>query len=202
MLEAISLQCVRGERELFHDLSFVLSSGEMLLVSGPNGSGKTSLLRLLCGLSPPASGEIRWQGESVRAQRSEYCRHMTYLGHHNGVKEELTPLENLRVAAGVASVDVVETRLHAALDRVGLAGYEELPAKLLSQGQKRRVALARLLLADARLWILDEPLAALDVQAVALVEEMLAAHLAGGGLAVLTTHQPLNISVNVEIHVG
>lgn len=202
MLEAISLQCVRGERELFHDLSFALGSGEMLLVSGPNGAGKTSLLRLLCGLSPPASGEIRWQGESVPAQRSEYCRHMAYLGHHNGVKEELTPLENLRVATAVAGVATAEEKMSAALDRVGLAGYEELPAKLLSQGQKRRVALARLLLADARLWILDEPLAALDVQAVALVEEMLAAHLASGGLAVLTTHQPLNISCNFEIRVG
>lgn len=202
MLEAISLQCVRGERELFNNLSFALDSGEMLLVSGPNGAGKTSLLRLLCGLSPPASGEIRWQGESVRAQRSEYCRHMAYLGHHNGVKEELTPLENLRVATGVAGVDAGDVKLHAALDRVGLAGYEELPAKLLSQGQKRRVALARLLLADASLWILDEPLAALDVQAVALVEDMLAAHLAGGGLAVLTTHQPLNISFNFEIRIG
>lgn len=202
MLEAISLHCIRGERELFHNLSFVLDSGEMLLASGPNGSGKTSLLRLLCGLSPPASGEIRWQGEAVRAQRSEYCRHMTYLGHHNGVKEELTPLENLRVATAVAAVEINEVKLHAALDRVGLAGYEELPAKLLSQGQKRRVALARLLLADASLWILDEPLAALDVQAVVLVEEMLAAHLAGGGLAVLTTHQPLKVSVACEIRIG
>lgn len=202
MLEAISLQCIRGERELFNNLSFALDSGEMLLVSGPNGAGKTSLLRLLCGLSPPASGQILWQGEPVRVQRSKYCRRMTYLGHHNGVKEELTPLENLRVATGVAGVDAGEGKLHAALDRVGLAGYEELPAKLLSQGQKRRVALARLLLADARLWILDEPLAALDVQAVVLVEEMLAAHLADGGLAVLTTHQPLNISFHFEIRIG
>jgi heme exporter protein A len=202
MLEAISLQCVRGERELFNNLSFSLGSGQMLLLSGPNGSGKTSLLRLLCGISPPASGEVRWQGESVRSRRGEYCRGMTYLGHHNGVKEELTPLENLRMATAVADIVAGEDTIRAALDRVGLAGYEELPAKQLSQGQKRRVALARLLLARAPLWILDEPLAALDVQAVALVEEVLAAHLAEGGLAVLTTHQPLNVRIDVEIRVG
>jgi heme exporter protein A len=202
MLEAISLQCVRGERELFNNLSFSLGSGQMLLLSGPNGSGKTSLLRLLCGISPPASGEVRWQGESVLSRRGEYCRGMTYLGHHNGVKEELTPLENLRMATAVADIVAGEDTIRAALDRVGLAGYEELPAKQLSQGQKRRVALARLLLAKAPLWILDEPLAALDVQAVALVEEVLAAHLAEGGLAVLTTHQPLNVRIDVEIRVG
>lgn len=202
MLEAVSLQCVRGEHALFSDLSFKLGAGEMLLVSGPNGAGKTSLLRLLCGLSQPAAGEVRWQGECVRGQRGEYCKQMAYLGHHNGVKDELTALENLRAAADVAGVAAGGDALLAALEHVGLRGHEDLPAKLLSQGQKRRVALARLLLADARLWILDEPLAALDVQAVVLVEDMLAAHLARGGMAVLTTHQPVNVSISCEIRIG
>lgn len=202
MLEAISLQCVRGDRELFNDLDFVLGSGEMLLVSGSNGTGKTSLLRLLCGLSQPTSGEVRWQGENIHDQRSDYCHNMAYLGHHNGVKEELSPMENLSFAATVAGVVVPENKIVAVLNRVGLNGYEELPAKLLSQGQRRRVALARLLLAESRLWILDEPLAALDVQAVALVEEMLSEHLKAGGLVVLTTHQPLKVSFNFEIRVG
>lgn len=202
MLEAISLQCVRGERELFNGLSFALAAGEMLLLSGPNGAGKTSLLRLLCGVSPPESGELRWRGTRINGSRSEYCRQMVYLGHHNGIKEELTPLENLRVQAAVMDVTVQDSALYAALQRVGLGGFEELPARFLSQGQKRRVALARLLLADALLWILDEPLAALDVQAVALVESLLEAHLAKGGMAVLTTHQPIGVRVSLEIKVG
>lgn len=202
MLEAISLQCVRGERELFNGLSFALAAGEMLLLSGPNGAGKTSLLRLLCGVSPPESGEVCWRGENIRGSRGEYCRQMVYLGHHNGIKEELTPLENLRVQVAVMDVAVRDDALYAALQRVGLGGFEELPARFLSQGQKRRVALARLLLADALLWILDEPLAALDVQAVALVESLLEAHLAKGGMAVLTTHQPIGVRVSLEIKVG
>lgn len=202
MLQAISLLCLRGERELFRNLDFALGAGEMLLVSGRNGAGKTSLLRLVCGLARPEAGEVRWAGENVRSRRETYARAMAYLGHHNGVKDELTPLENLRASAALAGIATDESALRAALDRVGLAECEDLPARHLSQGQKRRAALARLTLADACLWVLDEPLASLDVNAAALLEGMLASHLGRGGVVVLTTHQPLGMRPTREIRIG
>jgi heme exporter protein A len=192
-LAANALECVRGGRRLFHSLSFSLAPGEMLEVMGPNGSGKTSLLRMLCGLLPPTAGEINWQGANISSLKEEYLKGLDYLGHANGVKAELSALENLRIAGGLNGSRPVEEKITAALERMGLSGQEARPVKTLSQGQQRRLALARLLTGGKALWILDEPLTALDTDAVHLVESVLGVHLEGGGMAVLTTHQPLDV---------
>lgn len=191
MLEVAHLTCQRGERTLFTDLSFTLSAGELLQVAGPNGSGKTSLLKLLCGLTPPLEGTIRWQDTPARGE--DFRHNLLYIGHQNAVKEDLTALENLRIATDFAGEPLSDAQALAALARMGLAGREHLPAKVLSQGQKRRVTLARLLVSRAPLWILDEPLTALDVRAVELIQLRLAEHLAQQGMVVLTTHQPLQV---------
>lgn len=191
MLEAAHLTCQRGERTLFTNLSFTLGTGELLQIAGPNGSGKTSLLKLLCGLSPPFAGEIRWRGAPARGE--DFRRQLFYLGHQHAVKEELSALENLQISAELADEALSDVEALDALDRMGLAGREHLPAKVLSQGQKRRVALARLLVSKAPLWILDEPLTALDTAAVDLIQARLAAHLANQGSVVLTTHQALQV---------
>ncbi len=191
MLEAANLTCQRGERTLFSGLSFTLAPGELLQVGGANGSGKTSLLKLLCGLSPPLTGTIHWQGAAARGE--DFRRKLLYLGHQNAVKEELSALENLRVACDLAGEPLNEAQALSALGEIGLAGREHLPAKVLSQGQKRRVTLARLLLSRAPLWILDEPLTALDVLAVELIQSRLAQHIAQQGMVVLTTHQALQV---------
>lgn len=194
MLEVNDLGCARGDHRLFSGLSFALSPGELLQVQGPNGSGKTTLLRALCGLLAPEAGEIRWRGESIQELGETYCAELVYLGHHNAIKDELNALENLRINAGLAGQVLDEGQARAALRRMGLRGKEWLPVKVLSQGQRRRVALARLLVCDAPLWVLDEPLAALDVGAVDLMQELIAAHLVNGGMAVFTTHQPLQVN--------
>jgi len=191
MLEAAHLTCQRGERTLFTGLSFTLSAGELLQVAGPNGSGKTSLLKLLCGLSPPLEGTVNWQNAPVRGE--DFRRNLLYIGHQNAVKEDLSALENLRIATDFAGEPLSDAQALAALARMGLAGREHLPAKVLSQGQKRRVTLARLLVSRAPLWVLDEPLTALDVRAVELIQLRLAEHLARQGMVVLTTHQPLQV---------
>ena len=191
MLEVVHLTCLRGERTLFTNLSFTLSPGELLQVGGANGSGKTSLLRMLCGLSVPVAGEIRWRNAAARG--AEFNRDLLYISHHSAVKEELTPLENLLIASTFAAAPLAPTQALEALNRIGLGGREHLPTKALSQGQKRRVGLARLLVSNAPLWILDEPLTALDVLAVELIQSRLAEHLAQHGMIVLTTHQTLQV---------
>lgn len=193
MLEADNLECVRGERRLFKGLGFRLQAGELLYLQGRNGAGKTSLLRMLIGLLPPESGEIRWQGQSIRTLADEFRSNLCYLGHHNAIKEELTPLENLMAAARLAEEDLSEDEAIDALEQVGLAGREDLACKYLSQGQKRRVALARLVKEKRLLWVLDEPFVALDVAAVEWLAGLIGAHLQRGGLAVMTTHQPVDI---------
>jgi heme exporter protein A len=192
-LEANALECVRGERRLFQDLSFSVEPGELLEVSGPNGSGKTSLLRMLCGLLAPTAGEILWRGANIRTLKEEYFKGLAYLGHSGGVKAELSAAENLFISGGLAGSPPDGEKIGAALGRMGLRGSEALPVKTLSQGQQRRLALARLLLSDKALWILDEPLTALDRVGVGLVQSVLEEHLAGGGMAVLTTHQPFDV---------
>lgn len=193
MLEADNLECVRGERRLFKGLGFKLEAGELLYLQGKNGAGKTSLLRMLIGLLPPEDGEIRWQGQSIRKLADEFRSELCYLGHHNAIKEELTPLENLLAAAKLAEEELSEDDAIDALEQVGLAGREDLACKYLSQGQKRRVALARLVKERRLLWVLDEPFVALDVAAVAWLAGIIGAHLQRGGLCVMTTHQLVDI---------
>lgn len=185
------LACARGERTLFTAMNFELRLGQLLLVRGGNGRGKTSLLRLLCGLASPIDGEVRWRGEPIHRTREVYHREMTYVGHVNGVKDDLTPIENLRMAASIADRPLDEAHALATLKQMGLERCLDLPARVLSFGQRRRVALAGLIVSGALLWILDEPLTGLDVHGVALVESLLCAHVAKGGMVVMTTHQPL-----------
>lgn len=202
MLEADNLECVRGERRLFAGVGFRLEAGELLYLQGKNGAGKTSLLRMLIGLLPPESGDIRWKGASIKSEefRSELC----YLGHLNAIKEELTPLENLMAAARLADEELSEDDALDALERVGLAGREDLACKYLSQGQKRRVALARLVKEKRALWILDEPFVALDVAAVDWLAGLISGHLQRGGMAVMTTHQKVDIPAGTvrELRLG
>jgi heme exporter protein A len=193
MLEVSNLACSRGDHRLFTGLSFSLSAGQIMQVHGANGSGKTSLLRALCGFLMPDEGQISWCGQSTRELDEEYLADMLYLGHLNSIKDELSALENLRISAGLSGVVLEEKEAMGILRRMGLRGREMLPTKVLSQGQRRRVALARLLVNDAKLWILDEPLAALDVGAVGLVQELIAEHLAKQGMVIFTTHQPLQV---------
>jgi heme exporter protein A len=185
---------VRGERLLFSNISFSLSPGEFLQLTGPNGSGKTSLLRIICGLMVPEDGEIRWQGAQIRSLAEEYSRSITYIGHRSAVKEELSSLENLRISSGLAGFEVSRAQAKEALSRVGLAGRENLPARYLSEGQRRRSALARLLTCNTVLWLLDEVLASLDHAAVTLIEAVIGEHLSKGGIAIVATHQELHIS--------
>lgn len=193
MLEGKDLTCVRGERTLFSHLDFSLGEGELLLVQGANGSGKTSLLRMVCGLVAPEFGAILWDGEAIASCRDRYHGEMVYFGHAPAVKEDLTAFENLDLSCRLAGMAVKEKEVQGALGHLGLGHCLDLPAKSLSQGQRRRVALARLLLTDARLWILDEPLTALDQAALQLVQSLLGAHLRKGGMVMLTTHQPVSV---------
>ena len=194
MLEVSNLACSRGDHRLFAGLSFSLHPGQIMQVQGANGSGKTSLLRTLCGFLMPDEGDIAWRGENIRELDEDYYAELLYLGHLNAIKDELSALENLQISAGLSGNELDEKEALAALRRMGLRGRERLPTKVLSQGQRRRVALAHLLASDASLWILDEPLTALDVGAVALIQELIAEHLAGQGMVIYTTHQPLQVA--------
>ncbi len=190
-LSVHDLACARGERTLFEGMNFQLGQGQLLLVRGGNGRGKTSLLRLLCGLAQPLEGRVCWQGQPISTVREEYHRAMSYVGHVNGVKDDLTPLENLRLSSEVAGRHLDEEGALDTLKRLGLGRCLDLPARVLSFGQRRRVALSGLIVAGSLLWILDEPLTGLDVHGVALVEELLQHHVSGGGMVVMTTHQAL-----------
>lgn len=194
MLEVSDLECRRGDRTLFTGLSFDLGPGTLLHVRGRNGSGKTTLLRALCGLLMPEAGEIRWQGESTRRLGEDFHRDILYFGHLNGIKHDLTGIENLRIAVVLDGDPLDEAALLDALEQMGLAGIEDLPTKVLSQGQKKRVALSRLLLSGAPLWILDEPFTALDTDAVDLLQMLIARHVADSGMVILTTHQEVALT--------
>jgi heme exporter protein A len=193
MLTVVNLACVRGDRRLFEGVGFSLAGGQWLQVEGENGAGKTSLLRIICGLLHLADGEIRWNGERVSQVDDAYRAELLYLGHAGGIKEELTALENLRIGAALGGQVLDEAAALEALQRLGLKGREDLPARFLSQGQKRRVALARLLTSRARLWVLDEPFVALDVRAVDRLCAIIAEHVQSGGMALFTSHQAVNL---------
>ena len=190
-LRANALTCIRGERTLFTGLDLEVSAGEWLHVRGENGIGKTSLLRLLSGLTKPAAGEIFWNEQLISADPSEYHRNLLFLGHRDSLKEDLTALENLSIATALDGIAVSEDEILLALHRFGLRGREDLPVNCLSAGQKRRVLLARLLLRQAKLWILDEPFNALDVRAVEMLSELILEHIASGGMAIMTSHQEI-----------
>ena len=190
-LHANALTCVRGERILFTGLDLDLPAGEWLHIRGENGIGKTSLLRLLAGLAKPAGGEIFWNEQLISADLSEYHRNLLFLGHRDSLKEDLTALENLSIVTALDGVTVSKEAILLALHRFGLRGREDLPVNCLSAGQKRRVILARLLLRQAKLWILDEPFNALDVRAVEMLSELILEHIASGGMAIMTSHQEI-----------
>jgi heme exporter protein A len=196
MLQVTDLECARGGRLLFSGLSLTLAEGEVLRIAGANGRGKTSLLRILCGLLAPVAGEVRWKAEPIGALREDYSRQLVYLGHAAAVKDELTPAENLSIACRLAGNACSSSDVSAALRTL------QVPAstlvKALSQGQRRRAALARLWLSQAiPLWLLDEPLVALDKQAAQLVEAVIAEHVAQGGMVIYTTHQDARIQGKV-----
>lgn len=193
-LEARKLALERGERLLFRGLEFSLQGGELLQLSGRNGAGKTSLLRVLCGLTRPLEGQVLWDGITLDKQEEGPVAHLAYLGHHNASKDELSAEENVRMPTAMHGCHVSREEACGMLMRMGLGGLEDLPVKFLSQGQKRRVALARLLLLRRPLWILDEPFAALDVQVIEVLREALEAHLAARGMIILTTHQAVTIA--------
>ncbi|ELY4663789.1 cytochrome c biogenesis heme-transporting ATPase CcmA [Cronobacter muytjensii] len=187
MLEARNLACLRDERLLFRALSFRVTSGEVVHLVGANGAGKTSLLRLLTGLARPEQGEVYWRGEPLARNRKAFHRDLLWLGHLPGINAALTADENLAFYHPAAP----RAARWQALAAIGLGGYEDLPVGQLSAGQQRRVALARLWLSDATLWVLDEPLTALDAAGVEAFTRCLEQHAARGGAIILTTHQPL-----------
>ena len=191
MLAAMALECIRGDRTLFSGISFALAAGAGLLVQGANGTGKTSLLRILVGLSPPAQGEVAWAGRPIRSLGEAYRREVLWCGHANALKDDLSALENVRAAGALAGRPIAEGEARDALERTGVGAQADLPVRSLSQGQKRRTALARLLFSRAKLWVLDEPVAALDAGGVEWLAAAIDRHLETGGLAVVTSHQPV-----------
>ena len=193
MLVVTRLKCVRGERPLFSDVNLSLSAGAWVHVKGDNGAGKTSLLRLIAGLSQPAAGDIVWQGENIQSDAQAYRRDLFFLGHQDALKDDLSPLENLEFSSAINGIFLNPAKARAALHRSGLQGREHLPVRTFSAGQKRRVMLARLALSEAKLWILDEPFTALDVRAVQLLESLIAEHVSQGGAAIVTSHQAMQI---------
>lgn len=186
------LTCERGYRELFKDLSFELTPGQILHIKGENGAGKTSLLRILAGLALPVSGEVSFDDYDCRKYRSEYNEQIAFMGHKLGIKLELTPVENICSYCEIR-LPHTEQQILDVLKKVGLYGFEEMYCNQLSAGQKRRVALAQTVLSDARLWILDEPFTSLDVTGVALFLDVIQKHVDNGGMVLLTTHQEVNL---------
>ncbi len=194
MLAVSDLGCVRGERLLFNAINFELKAGGLLYVQGPNGSGKSSLLRVISGLLRPEQGSVTWNGGDIDAHAGSFRHQLLYIGHLNALKDELTAAENLQALAGISGIASDATQIHAALAAVSLQEYAQQPVGQLSQGQRRRVALARLWLGHSRLWLLDEPYAALDQASQQALAQRIERHLAGGGMAIVVTHQRVEIA--------
>ncbi|EMD79374.1 cytochrome c biogenesis heme-transporting ATPase CcmA [Vibrio alginolyticus] len=191
MLEVSNLTAIRDERVLFENLQFEIKPGELVQIEGRNGTGKTTLLRIVTGLGDREEGVIKWKGEEVEKSRDVFHQDLLFLGHQTGVKRELTALENLRFYQSIQNNRSSDEEIFIALTQVGLAGREDVPVAQLSAGQQRRVALARLWLSKQILWILDEPLTAIDKQGVKVLESLFASHADNGGIVVLTTHQDM-----------
>ena len=200
-LQVRGLSCVRGNRRLFRDVSFVLQSGEWLHVQGPNGAGKTTLLRTICGLLAPDQGHVLWNGQGI-FQTDHFYQQLLYIGHRLAVKRQLSALENLRIALALRGLRPADNLLWQALDTAGLRGFEYLPVKFLSQGQVRRIALAWLASSPARIWILDELFNGLDDAAITRFEAMRVQHIHSGGMMVATTHQAPQWSADQTVHLG
>ncbi|GAA5193468.1 cytochrome c biogenesis heme-transporting ATPase CcmA [Ferrimonas gelatinilytica] len=194
LLQAKALTCIREERILFDELSFDVHPGDILQIEGPNGAGKTSLLRILAGLSRPYSGSVFYQNQLIEEARDEYHQALLYLGHLPGVKSELSAEENLNFNLKLAGYHDAPQR--EILAKVNLTGFEEHPAGHLSAGQHRRIALARLWHSEAKIWIVDEPLTAIDKRGVAELEQLFLDHADRGGCVILTTHQDLQLVGN------
>lgn len=191
MLEVSNLTAIRDERVLFENLTFSIQPGELVQIEGRNGTGKTTLLRIVTGLGDKEEGEILWKGEQIDKSRDEFHQDLLFLGHQTGVKRELTAFENLSFYQSVHQESSSQEAIFQALAKVGLAGREDVPVAQLSAGQQRRVALARLWLSKQVLWILDEPLTAIDKQGVKVLEALFAHHAENGGIVILTTHQDM-----------
>ena len=201
MLTVSNLYCERDDRILFDDLNFSLAQCQVMQVRGSNGSGKTTLLRILCGLNDGYKGTIRWYGDEILDKAGEFAAALLYIGHRVGVNKVLTPLENLRWSCSLQSA-VSEAEILAALALVGLRGFEYSACFGLSAGQQQRVALARLFLSPAQLWVLDEPFTTLDVKGVELLESLLVSHAQKGGSVLVTTHHPLKVDGLTELNLG
>ncbi len=200
LLTTTDLCCERDSRTLVDGLNLSIEPGHIYQVEGPNGSGKTTLLRVLCGISSRYTGDIHWQGQPAQKVKTVYHSQLLYLGHSSGVKAALSPRENLQWHASLKGLqgDEAESAILAALDKVGLYGYEDAACFTLSAGQQRRVGLARLFLGDAKLWILDEPFTAIDKQGVKELESWIADYAANGGTVILTTHHELTIETPIN----
>ena len=194
-LQGSDLSCVRDDRVLFEELCFELNSGQVLLLEGENGSGKTSLLRILCGFREPDAGQVWWCGNAIND--SQYYDDMAYVGHLDGVKKELTVLENLKVSLALGQSG--EYSIAQALAKVQLADFDDALVQTLSAGQKRRLSLVRLLITHNTLWILDEPFTSLDKQGISLIESLMTEHCNKGGMIILTSHHDIALP-SVDVH--
>ncbi|MEI7996319.1 MAG: cytochrome c biogenesis heme-transporting ATPase CcmA [Methylococcaceae bacterium] len=188
-LKGDDLSCIRDDRVLFEELVFELIPGQVLLLEGKNGSGKTSLLRILCGFREPDTGQLTWCGDAIND--GQYYADMAYVGHLDGVKKELTVLENLKVSLALGRPG--QYSIQQALKKVHLLNYDDVLVQALSAGQKRRLSLARLLITQNIVWILDEPFTSLDKQGIMLIESLLSEHCAKGGMIVLTSHHDIDL---------